>query len=136
MGKGLLGANVGHAFEYRVHIEWALSHPGRCGKPITCHAAAGKLNEQRLPSPMGGRWTSVNVADIAYRLKLRDRPVRVPHEVLQARVRAVWTRHPDFTARQVMASAGPDSSVCIGTRSGSPAIEHFGGFCKSIGVFC
>jgi DNA invertase Pin-like site-specific DNA recombinase len=41
---------------YRVHIEWALSQPGIWDRPITFHAAAEKLNERHLSSPMGGRW--------------------------------------------------------------------------------
>ena len=107
-------AAMERAEAYRVHIEWALSHPGRCCKPISFNAAAEKLNEQHLQSPMGGRWSSVNVADLACRLGLRDRPVHVPREVLQARVRAVWKRHPDFTAKQVMATLGLESPLCIG----------------------
>lgn len=43
---------------YRVHIEWALSQPGRWGRPITFPAAARRLNGQRLQSPKGGRWTA------------------------------------------------------------------------------
>jgi resolvase-like protein len=56
------------AVAYRMHIEWALSQPGRFDRPISYGAAAQKLNEQRLPSPMGGRCCSTSVANIARRL--------------------------------------------------------------------
>ena len=47
-------ATLERAQAYRVHIEWALSQPGRLGIPISFNAAAQELNEQHLPSPMGG----------------------------------------------------------------------------------
>jgi DNA invertase Pin-like site-specific DNA recombinase len=74
---------------YRVHIEWALNHPRRFGRPITFRAAAEKLSERQLPAPMGGRWCSTNLCDMARRLGLRDRPTRVTREVIQARVSAI-----------------------------------------------
>jgi len=94
-------AALERAEAYRVPIEWALSQSGRCGQPISCHAAAEKLNAQHLPSPMGGHWDSTNVADLASRLQLRERPVRVSPEVWKARVRAIWKQHPEFTAPQI-----------------------------------
>jgi hypothetical protein len=87
---------------YRLHIEWALSQPGLDGKLITFGGAGGKLNEPQIPSPMGGRWSSMNVADIAVRLKLREKPIRVPRKVLQERVEALWRSRPDCTGRQVV----------------------------------
>jgi DNA invertase Pin-like site-specific DNA recombinase len=107
-------AALERAEAYRVHIEWALSQPGSHGKPITCRAAGGKLNELQIPSPMGARWSSTNVANMASRLKLRDRPPRVSLEVLQSRVQAVWHRHPEFTARQVIASLKPEYTLYVG----------------------
>ena len=107
-------AAMERAEAYRVHIEWALSHSGRCGRLISFNAAAQKLNERQLQSPMGGRWSSINVANLACRLGLRDRPARVPREVLQARVPAIWKQHPEFTARQVMEELGPESPLRIG----------------------
>ena len=99
---------------YRVHIEWALSQRGRRGKPISFNAAADRLNERHIPSPMGGRWSSINVRGIACRLGLRERPVRVSREALQARVRAVWKQYPDLTSKQVMDRLGPDYPRSIG----------------------
>ncbi len=43
---------------YRVHIEWALRHQDKFGRPISLNAAADKVNERHLQSPMGGRWYS------------------------------------------------------------------------------
>ena len=97
-------AALERAEAYRVHIEWALSHPGRLGRPISFHAAAEKLNERQLPSPMGGRWSSMNVCDMAVRLNLRDRPARIPRKVLKARVRALCREHPDLTGKQLIMS--------------------------------
>ena len=107
-------AAIERAEAYRVHIEWALSQPGRHGKPITCRGAGEKLNELGIPSPLGARWTSVNIGKMATRLELWERPARVPLEVLQARVLAVWKRHPEFTARQVIASLKPEHTLHLG----------------------
>jgi hypothetical protein len=106
-------AAMERAEAYRVHIEWALSQPGIQGKPITFRGAGEKLNELHIPSPMGGRWSSMNVADIAVRLGLREKPVRVSRQVLQARVDAIWKRLPDCTGQQVVELLRPDSSICI-----------------------
>jgi DNA invertase Pin-like site-specific DNA recombinase len=106
-------AAMERAEAYRVHIEWALSQPGRHGKPITCRGAGVKLNEQRIPSPLGAHWTSMNIGKMATRLGLWERPVRVPLEVLQAQVLAVWKRHPEFTARQVISSLKPEYTLCL-----------------------
>lgn len=107
-------AAMERAEAYRLYIEWALSQPGRCGKPLSFNAAAEKLNARHLQSPMGGRWSSINVASLACRLGPRDRPVRVSQEALQVRVRAVWKEHPDFTSKQVMANLGPEYPRSIG----------------------
>ena len=45
--KALHQAAMERAEAYRVHIEWALSYPGRYGKRITFNAAAEKPNQQR-----------------------------------------------------------------------------------------
>ena len=107
-------AALERAEAYRVYLEWALSQPGRSGQPISFHAAAEELNARHLPSPMGGHWCSSNVARLACRLGLRDRPVHVSQAALQARVRVVWKEHPDFTSKQVLASLGPEYPRSIG----------------------
>jgi DNA invertase Pin-like site-specific DNA recombinase len=97
-------AALERAEAYRVHIEWALSHLGRFGRPISFRAAAEKLNERQLPASMGGRWTSMNVCDMAVRLRLRDRPARIPRKILKARVRALCKQDPDLTGKQLIMS--------------------------------
>ncbi len=106
-------AAMQRAEAHRVHIEWAINQPGIDGKPITFHGAGEKLNELSIPSPMGGRWSSMNVADVAVRLGLRRKPIRVPREMLQARVNAVWKSHPDCSGRQVVEMLKPEQSICI-----------------------
>jgi DNA invertase Pin-like site-specific DNA recombinase len=106
-------AAMERAEAYRVHIEWALSQPGLDGKPISFRGAGEKLNELHLPSPMGGRWSSMNVADIAVRLKLREKPIRVPRKVLQQRVAAIWKAHPDCTGQQAVEMLKPRHPMCI-----------------------
>jgi DNA invertase Pin-like site-specific DNA recombinase len=106
-------AAMERAEAYRVHIEWALGQPGFDGKPITFRGAGEKLNELQIPSPMGGRWSSMNVADIAVRLKLREKPIRVPREFLQARVNAIWKAHPHCTGQQVVDMLKPEHPICM-----------------------
>ena len=91
----------------RVHIEWALNQPGLYGRPITVTWAARKLNEQQIPTPMGGRWSSENIRIMAARLGLPAPPTFVKFPVLRVRVRAIWRKHPDFSAAQVIKSLGP-----------------------------
>lgn len=42
---------------YRPFIEWALRQPGINGRPISFLAAAHKLNERNIESPIGAPWT-------------------------------------------------------------------------------
>ena len=106
-------AAMERAEAYRVHIEWALCQPGFDDKLISFRGAGEKLNELQIPSPMGGRWSSMNVADIAVRLGLREKPIRVPHKVLQKRVEVIWKAHPDCTGRQVVEMLKPQHPICI-----------------------
>jgi hypothetical protein len=55
----------------------------------------------------------MNVADIAVRLKLREKPIRVPRKVLQERVKALWRSHPDCTGQQVVEMLKPKYSIGI-----------------------
>jgi len=106
-------AGMERAEAYRVHIEWALSNPGVRGNPISFHGAAKKLNEQGLPSPMGGRWSSTTVRTNALRLGLRDRWAHVPTDVLQARVNAAFKEHPGWITKELVASLGLEYRVGI-----------------------
>lgn len=104
-------AAMERAEAYRVHIEWAFGHQDKFGRPISCLAAADKLNEQHLQSPMGGRWYSTSVGLMASRLGLPLPPTPPPTALLRARVREIWKRHPEFTARQVVESFGTERPV-------------------------
>src|SRR6266404_3052650 len=106
-------AALERAEAHRVHIEWALGQPGIDGKPITFRGAGEKLNELQIPSLMGGRWSSMNVADVAVRLRLREKPIRVPREVLQERVDAIWKSRHDCTGQQVVEMLKPEHSICL-----------------------
>ena len=110
---GARKAAMERAEAYRVHIEWALSHRDRWGNPISFNGAAEKLNEQHLPSPMGGRWSWRTVRDIALRLGFPHRVAYVPTKVLQACVHGIWKQHPGWTARQLISKLGLEYSVGI-----------------------
>ncbi len=58
-------AAMERAQAYRVHIEWALRQQDKFGRPVSRNGAADKLNELHLESPMGGRWSSINVGLMA-----------------------------------------------------------------------
>jgi DNA invertase Pin-like site-specific DNA recombinase len=168
----LLKIAVQQAEAYRHHIEWALRQPGSHGRPISVLAAANKLNERNIPSPLGGRWWANTVMRMGQRLGLRhpmiyahrrvqrkhpprpyygmDLPVplysiegeptaagraaiakvrwqaakeyrvnlRHPlpcriDEVAFARVRAIWTRQPDCTVKQVVAGLATEHPLGI-----------------------
>ncbi len=95
----------------RVLIEWALNQPGRCGKPITFNAAAQKLTERNILTPMGGHWSGRTVGVAAIRLGLRKRPVHVPYEVLHAQVRAIYKQHPGVIGRQLIQCLKPRDTL-------------------------
>ena len=59
---------------YRQHVAWAVLQPGRYKKRlISFQAAADKLNERNVASPMGGRWRWEHVRHLARRFGLRRR---------------------------------------------------------------
>jgi DNA invertase Pin-like site-specific DNA recombinase len=96
---------------YRVPLEWAFNQPGRDGKPITVTGASAKLNALQVPSPRGGQWGWETAMNMAVRLKLRERPVRVTRQGLQEKVHAIWTRHPACTVSDVRRMMSPDCPV-------------------------
>jgi DNA invertase Pin-like site-specific DNA recombinase len=63
-------AAIERAEAYRPHIEWALRQPGWYGRPISVHRAADKLNELKIPSPLGKRWWGCTVMRMGQRLGL------------------------------------------------------------------
>lgn len=91
---------------YRLHIEWALRQPGLYDRPIAFTAAAKRLNDRNIESPMGGRWQGSQLQRMASRLQL-DHPVASLHgDAARARIRALWKRHPELTAGQAIANLG------------------------------
>jgi len=97
-------AAMERAQAYRMHIEWALRHQDRFGRPVSCRGAAEKLNSLGISSPLGGRWNSVNINSMASRLGLPMPPVFMPLSELRDRVRQLFKMHPEFTVRQVIAT--------------------------------
>jgi hypothetical protein len=89
-------AAVERAEAYRVHIERALRQPGiyGTGRPSSFRAAANRLNDRNLPSPLGGRWQGYQLMLIARRLRLAHPAGDLPQAVARARVQAHW-KEPD-----------------------------------------
>jgi hypothetical protein len=110
---------------YRMHIEWALRQPPRReGWPRSVNAAAARLNERGVPSPMGGRWCGIGLRNMASRLGLSVPPsVRVSREVLWTSARAVLKEHPDYTTVQLMAAVKKGHP--IGTARALEIIRRF-----------
>lgn len=98
-------AAMERAEAYRLHIEWALRQPGFRGRRISFNCAADKLNERNLESPRGGVWTGNQFQIMAIRLGIYHPLAFLPREVARTRVRAIWEQHPEFSGRQVAASA-------------------------------
>ncbi len=90
----------------RVHIEWALRHPGLDGGPISYRAAAAKLNARDIASPTGRRWRGHALQRMSRRLGLHHPPGYLKDDVVYARIQAIWREHPDCTAKQVVAGVG------------------------------
>ena len=105
---GRARAAMERAEAYRMHLEWALRQLGKTGRKPSLAAAAYRLNERGIESPMGGRWWDQTVERMAARLGLRLPPHRVPRDVLQPRVQAIWKQHPTCDAREVVRRLGPD----------------------------
>ena len=51
-------AAIERAEAYRVHLEWALSHTGKSGRPITCNASCRKAERTE---PFHRRWVAVGI---------------------------------------------------------------------------
>jgi DNA invertase Pin-like site-specific DNA recombinase len=108
LGRAALSkAAMERAEAYRLHIEWALRQPGMYGRAISRRAAANKLNERNIESAMGGSWSGEQLLRMAHRLGIHPPPARLSREVSQARVRAIWKQHPEFT-EQVIERLGPE----------------------------
>src|SRR3984885_6677268 len=107
MGRAAISkAAAERAEAYRMHLEWALRQPGLDGRPISFCAAAAKLNERNVQSPMGANWRGHQLQRMARRLAIDHPRVRIPRKEAFARVREIWKQHPGFTVKQVIANWG------------------------------
>jgi hypothetical protein len=98
---------------YRLHIEWALRQPGMHGRRISFNCAAEKLNQRNLQGPWGGSWTGSQLQSMAIRLGIHHPLSFLRHEVMRAKVRAVWQQHPEFSAKRVIASVSVEHPLGI-----------------------
>jgi DNA invertase Pin-like site-specific DNA recombinase len=92
---------------YRVYIEWAFRQQGICGRAISCNAAANKLNELNIPSPMGAIWSGDQLIRMARRLGLDPPPARISPRLSPNLVREIWKNQPGITAPEVIEKLGP-----------------------------
>ena len=102
----------------RIYLEWAFKQPGVGGKLISFRAAAVKLNERSVETPMGGRWWPAYLKNTARRLGLNHPLTRMPEEFARARVRSLWEQRPTITGDQVVAAMGAAHSLDIGRARG------------------
>jgi DNA invertase Pin-like site-specific DNA recombinase len=91
---------------HRVHLEWVLRQPGRKGRPISFHAAAKKLNERNVESPMGGQWRGTQLVRMTRRLGIHHPLVTISDASARKRVHAAWKEHPELTAKQILPRLG------------------------------
>ena len=107
-------AAMERAEAYRLHVEWALRQPGMKGRPIAFTAAATKLNERDIESPMGGQWRGIQLQRVALRLGLSHPVAALRRGAALPRVQALWKQHPEFTGEQVIKSLGLRHLLGIG----------------------
>jgi DNA invertase Pin-like site-specific DNA recombinase len=99
---------------YRLHIEWALRQPGLNGRPIAFTAAATKLNERNIESPMGGLWAGSALQRMARRLQLSHPTASLRGDVARVRIQALWKQHPEITGAQVIERLGLQGQHLLG----------------------
>src|SRR5882762_798297 len=109
----LTKAAIERAEAYRMHIEWALRQPGMYGRTITFCSAANRLNDRNIESPMGGVWRGHQLQRMALRLGMHHPLARLRPDVARAKVHAIWKKHPEYTAKQLIASMGLEHPLGI-----------------------
>jgi DNA invertase Pin-like site-specific DNA recombinase len=112
LGRAALIKAAGERAEaYRLHIEWAFRQPGLNGRLISYRAAAKRLEERNIESPMGGSWRGHQLMRMAVRIGVDHPTRRQQSEVRQAQVSAIYKQHPNFTAKQVKANMRTEQPV-------------------------
>ena len=107
MGRAVLVKAANERAEaFRPYIEWALRQPGRHGMAISFDAAATRLNERGIPSPLGGRWRGQPLGRMAGRIGINHPPPRLSLEAARDRVREIWKKYPEITAVKLVAMPG------------------------------
>jgi hypothetical protein len=91
---------------YRVYIEWALKQPGPKGRLISFRAAAIRLNECNIATPLGGTWRGHHLQRMARRLGIDHPLARIPLKAARVRVRGLFKLRPNITGAQVIAGMG------------------------------
>lgn len=109
---------------YRVYVEWALRQPGIDGRPISFAAAARRLNDRGVETPLGGRWRGHHLQRMARRLGIDHPLARMPEGLARARVRALFEGHPEKTAPQVVTGLGTDTPCPLGLRRTYALLEE------------
>ena len=84
---------------------------------ISYNAAAKKLNERGVESPMGKLWSGHQLKRTARRLRLHHPPGYLKNDVVRAQVQALWEQNPDITINQVI--SGVDAGHRLGIERAS-----------------
>lgn len=91
---------------YRVYVEWALRQPGVKGRLISFGAAAKRLNQRDIKTPLGGHWRGHHLQRMARRLGIDHPLARMPDSLARARIQALWTKRPEITGAQLVKDLG------------------------------
>jgi DNA invertase Pin-like site-specific DNA recombinase len=116
IGRAALAkAALERAEAYRPYIEWAFRQPSIHGpeRPISYMAAANKLNERGIESPLGRRWSGGQLVRYAHRLGLSPVPGTVPKEIMKAWVIQTVNDNPDITAAELRRWPGLDHPIGV-----------------------
>jgi DNA invertase Pin-like site-specific DNA recombinase len=96
---------------HRAQIEWALRQPGKNSEPISFRAAARKLNELNVETPMRRSWTGHQLHRSARRLGLNHPIAWLEEKVVRDRVFAIWKDDPMCKLGKVIDNIGLEHRV-------------------------